>query len=117
MSVASTLSTRALLSVSNSVTRFKISMLLMPRIDSSVFGKCWPMSPAPIAPSKASAIARDISHVERSAAKDPAFAHAMNHFLEQREIRVNRLPGLGEPNRDDGFSQVRAIAHMDGVAI
>src|SRR6266498_3057887 len=42
--------------------------------------------------------AGDVSQVERSAAEYPAFAHAMNHLLEQREVCVDRLGGLGEPN-------------------
>jgi len=57
ITVASTFTARAFSLASSSLTRCKILMLLMPRIDSSVFGKCWPMSPAPIAPRSASAIA------------------------------------------------------------
>src|SRR5216117_2403078 len=33
----------------------------------------------------------DVSHVERSTAEHAALAHAMNHGLKQREIRVDRL--------------------------
>src|ERR1043166_4634675 len=59
ITVASTFTMRVFFSASIAVTRFKISMLLMSRSDSSVFGKCWPISPAQIAPSSASAIACD----------------------------------------------------------
>jgi hypothetical protein len=41
----------------------------------------------------------------------------MNHLLKQREIRVDRLSGFGEPNRDDGLSEFRAIAHMDWSSV
>ena len=41
-----------------------------------------------------------------------AFARAMNHLLEQREVRIDRLAGFGEPNRDDRFSQIGAIAYL-----
>jgi len=59
ITVASTFTMRAFFSARICATRFKISALLIPRIDSSVFGKCWPMSPAQIAPRRASAIACD----------------------------------------------------------
>src|SRR6266498_1109615 len=42
--------------------------------------------------------AGDVSQVERSAAEHSAFAHAMNHLLEQREIGVDRLGGFRESN-------------------
>src|SRR5207244_6743524 len=41
----------------------------------------------------------------------------MNHLLEQREICVDRLAGLGEPDRDHCFSKVRAVAYVNGIAI
>src|ERR1044071_10112601 len=61
--------------------------------------------------------AGDISQVERSAAEYTAFAHAMNHLLKQREVGVDRLGCFGEPNRDDGFSEICAIANVKGIAI
>src|SRR5439155_1091568 len=61
--------------------------------------------------------AGDISHVERSAAEYSTFAHTMNHLLEQREICVDRLTGLGEPDRDHCFSKVRAVAYVKRIAI
>ena len=41
----------------------------------------------------------------------------MDHLLEQREICVDRLGGFGEPNGDDGFSEICAIAYVEGIAI
>src|SRR4029450_8765866 len=61
--------------------------------------------------------ARHVSHVERRAAEYAAFAHAMNHLLEQREIRVDRLSGFGETDRDNGFGELRAIAHLDRSSV
>src|SRR5262249_52460210 len=43
----------------------------------------------------------DISKVESSAAEDPAFPDAMNHLLEQWKVRVDRLLGFCEPNRNN----------------
>ena len=57
--------------------------------------------------------AGDVGHIERGAAEHAAFAHAMNHFLEQRKVRVDRLRGFGEPDRDNRFSKIRAITHME----
>jgi len=33
----------------------------------------------------------------------------MNHLLKQREIRVDRLSGFGETDRDNGFGELGAI--------
>src|SRR4030095_15141574 len=43
----------------------------------------------------------DVSKVERRAAEHSAFAHAMNHLLEQREICVDCLLGFRESDRDN----------------
>src|ERR1043166_5306418 len=139
MIVASTFTTRALRSVSNAVTRRKISRLLMPRMDSSVFGKWWPMSPAQIDRAASSfdqnpsgrdvpqtnpaldvgveATAGDVSHVERGTPEHATFAHAVDHFLKQGQIPINHLTSLGEPDRDDGFAQFGAFADPEVFAV
>src|SRR6266481_2964530 len=59
--------------------------------------------------------AGDVSHVERSAAEHSAFADTMNHLLEQRKICSDRLTCLGEPYRDHCFSQIGAVAYVNGI--
>ena len=41
----------------------------------------------------------------------------MNHLLKQWEIRVDRLASFGETDRDNGFGELRAIAHMDRSSV
>src|SRR5205823_14068331 len=54
--------------------------------------------------------AGDVSHVERGTAEHTAFAHTMNHFVEQWEIPVDHLARLGKSHRNHGFGEVRALA-------
>ena len=41
----------------------------------------------------------------------------MNHLLKEREIRVDRFSGFGKTDRDNGFGELRAIAHMDRSSV
>src|SRR5262249_31516479 len=59
----------------------------------------------------------DIGQVERRAGEHSAFTHAMDHLLEQRKICVDRLGGFGEPNGNDGLSEICAIAYVESLAI
>src|SRR6266508_2141018 len=61
--------------------------------------------------------AGDVSQVQRRAAEYPAFAHAMNHLLEQRKICVDRLGGFRQPNGDNSFSKICTLDHVKGSAI
>src|SRR5262249_6298139 len=59
----------------------------------------------------------DISKVESSASEDPAFPDPMNHLLKQWKVRVDRLLGFREPNRNNCFGEICPIAHETWTSI
>src|SRR5204863_963714 len=63
------------------------------------------------------ATAGDVSHVERGAAEHATLAHAVNHCLQQRQIRIDRVIRFSEPDRNDGFGQIGAIAHAKMLTV
>src|SRR5207237_2498871 len=63
------------------------------------------------------ASARDIGHVEGGAAEHATLAHAVNHCLQQRQIRIDRAIRFGEPDRNDRFGQIGASAHAKMLTV